>query len=61
MSHLAKEHNDCNIICLSAIYSSFSNNVKIINNFVNSYFDASDPKNSRHVRRIRQISMLTKH
>ncbi len=58
MAHLAKEHNDCNIICLSAIYSSFSNNVRIINNFLNSYFDINDPKNFRHIRRIKQISML---
>lgn len=55
IAHLAKEHNNCNVICLSARFTSFKKNLKIINNFLNAKFDENDPNNQRHLKRIKLI------
>ena len=56
MAHLAKEHNNCNVIALSGKWVSLKDNIKIINNFVNAKFDAKDPANKRHVKRLKLIA-----
>ena len=60
MSHLAKAHNNCNVIALSGRWVSFKDNIKIINNFVNAKFDAKDPANKRHVKRLKLIDNYDK-
>ena len=56
MAHLAKEHNNCNVIALSGWWVSLKDNVKIINNFFNAKFDPKDQKNNNHVRRLKMIA-----
>ena len=55
MASLAKEHNNCNVIALSGRWVTLSNNIKIINNFMNAKFDPKDQKNVRHLKRLKQI------
>lgn len=56
LASLAKEHNDCNVITLSGRFNKLENNIKIINNFMKAKFDHKDPKNIRHVKRIKLIT-----
>lgn len=56
LASLAKEHNNCNVITLSGRFSKLENNIKIINNFMKAKFDTKDPKNIRHVERIKLIT-----
>lgn len=56
MIPLAKEHNNANVICLSARFSSLENNLAIIDAFLNAKFDVNDQKNERHLKRIKMIS-----
>lgn len=56
LASLAKKHNNCNVITLSGRFNKLENNIKIINNFMKAKFDAKDPKNIRHVERIKLIT-----
>ena len=56
LASLAKEHNNCNVITLSGRFNKLENNIKIINNFMKAKFDTKDPKNIRHVERIKLIT-----
>ena len=51
MASLAKEHNNANIITISARFVSFEKNIKIINNFLNASFGGD-----RHQKRLDKIS-----
>ena len=61
MAHLAKEHNNCNVIALSGHWVSLADNIKIINNFLNAKFDPKDQRNKRHVKRLKMINDYDKH
>ena len=61
MAHLAKEHNNCNVIALSGKWVPLKDNIKIISNFLNAKFDPTDQKNKRHVKRIKMITDYDKH
>ena len=50
MASLAKEHNNCNVITLSARFNTINNNIKIINNFINTTF-----LGGKHLKRIKMI------
>ena len=56
MAHLAKEHNNCNVIALSGKWVSLKDNIKIISNFLSAKFDPTDQKNKRHVKRLKMIN-----
>ncbi len=56
IAHLAREHNNANVICLSGRFTSKRKNYKIINNFFKSKFDLTNQKNVRHLKRIKEIS-----
>ena len=60
LAKLAKEHNNCNVITLSGRFNTLENNIKIINNFINSKFDPKDSKNARHMKRIDLITKKEK-
>ena len=60
LAKFAKEHNNCNVITLSGRFNTLKNNVKIINNFMNSKFDTKDSKNIRHIKRINLITKREK-
>jgi ribose 5-phosphate isomerase B len=51
MASLAKQHNNANIITLSARFVSLEENIKIIDNFINATFDGE-----RHQKRIDKIT-----
>ena len=53
---MARLHNNCNVITLSARFNTLDNNIKIINNFMDVSFDEKCPENERHVRRLKLIS-----
>ena len=53
---MARLHNNCNVITLSARFNTLDNNIKIINNFMDVSFDAKNPANERHIRRLKLIS-----
>ena len=55
IASLAKLHNNCNVITLSARFNTLDNNIKIINNFMDAKFDEKDPANERHMRRLNLI------
>lgn len=46
---LAREHNNCNVIALSARYVDLQTNIKIVENYLNAKYD------SRHNKRIEKI------
>ncbi|MGL5640275.1 MAG: ribose 5-phosphate isomerase B [Mycoplasmoidaceae bacterium] len=50
-AELAKQHNNANVISLSARYVSVEENVKIINAFLSSTFE------ERHLRRINKLNI----
>lgn len=54
LASLAKEHNNCNAISLSSRFVSVDDNIKIIENFLNSKYD------SRHERRIEKLLDIEK-
>jgi ribose 5-phosphate isomerase B len=56
MASLAKEHNNANIITLSARFVSFEENVRIINNFLNAKFGGE-----RHQKRLDKITACEKN
>ena len=56
IASLAKLHNNCTVITLSARFNTLDNNIKIINSFMDASFDEKDPANERHVRRLKLIS-----
>lgn len=56
LAHLAKEHNNANVLCLSGRFNTLENNLTIINNFLNAKFDINDKKNERHLKRLKLIS-----
>jgi ribose 5-phosphate isomerase B len=51
MAALAKEHNNANIITISARFVNFDENIRIINNFLNATFGGE-----RHQKRLDKIS-----
>lgn len=51
MANLAKEHNNANIITISARFVDFEQNIKIIDNFLNAKFGGE-----RHQKRLDKIS-----
>ena len=58
LASLAREHNNCNIVTLSARFNTLKNNIKIINNFISTKFDSNDPKNKRHIKRLNLIKKI---
>lgn len=52
-AHLAREHNDANIITLSGRFVDFEQNLKIIDEFINTPFEGG-----RHKRRVEKIMAL---
>lgn len=52
IAQLAKEHNNCNAIALSARFIDVDTNIQIINNFLNSNYD------SRHDKRLNKIILI---
>lgn len=52
-AHLAREHNDANILALSGRFVDLDQNLKIIDEFINTPF-AGD----RHLRRVEKIMAL---
>jgi len=50
-ARLAREHNDANILCLSADLVSESLNIKIVKTFLETLFSSEE----RHIRRIKFI------
>ncbi len=48
---LGVEHNNANVLCLSARFNDLETNIQIINNFLNATFNGD-----RHLKRVNKIS-----
>ncbi|HEV7701350.1 MAG TPA: ribose 5-phosphate isomerase B [Pyrinomonadaceae bacterium] len=55
IAHLAREHNDANVLSLSARYISPDENDKIVRAWFGAHFDAG-----RHERRVNKINAIEK-
>jgi ribose 5-phosphate isomerase B len=55
IAHLAREHNDANVLSLSARYISPEENDKIVRAWFGAHFDAG-----RHERRVNKINAIEK-
>ena len=53
ISHLGRQHNDCNVISLPARFIDKATALQIVDEFLNTDFEGG-----RHQRRVEKISML---
>ena len=52
LAKIAREHNDANVICLSADFQDFSEESRALSSFLNTDFSGE----KRHIRRIKRLS-----
>lgn len=55
-AHLAREHNDCNVLTLSGRFVSFEDNQAIVSEFLSTEFAGG-----RHERRVGKIMQIEEH
>ena len=55
---LTREHNNSNVICLGAKFTSVDEAKKWVNIFINQKFDGDINKDSRHIQRVNLIKEM---
>lgn len=55
---LTREHNNSNVICLGAKFTSVDDAKKWVNIFINQKFDGDINKDSRHIQRVNLINKM---